>query len=230
MKTILFICVLPGILLAADFPDNFDSYTPGDDLDQSAAWFRYDPGGNLFVADDGGNNIVESLWNSYDYIVYTCFGSLIWSNGAVSADIKFNGSESTFGFMSRMNTSTGECYVGGIYPVYPPVGATVIGYVNENGDYTTLAEDYFYPLNEDIWYNVSFEVTGNNPVTLRVSVNGTVNSDVQDSVYDLGAGMAGLGGGYENTEPMFYVDNFNVDDYSTALSRISFGAIKAIFQ
>jgi len=230
MKTILFLFILSSFLIAADFFDDFESYVPGDDLGDALYWLRLDPGGNLVAADDGGNGIVETVWNSYNYMAYVCLGSLIWSDGEISTDIKFTGTQSVFGLLARINVLTGECYTGGIFPVFPPIGATVIAYVNANGDFTILSNDYFYPLYTDTWYNVSFEVTGNSPVNLKVSIDGTVNSNIQDNTHDLDIGMAGLGGSYESAAPMFHLDNFNVIDYSTALAMTTFGAIKALFR
>jgi hypothetical protein len=80
------------------------------------------------------------------------------------------------------------------------------------------------------WYDLSFEVTGNNPVSLKVSVNGTVNSEFQDSTYVLGAGMSGIGGTFEDMMPVIYIDNFDVNDYSMAIATTTFGAIKALFR
>ncbi|MCK5130808.1 MAG: hypothetical protein KAR40_01485 [Candidatus Sabulitectum sp.] len=230
MKTVIFLCILPTILIALNFSDNFESYSPGDDLNSSAYWLRPFPAGNLIVADDGGNNIVETEWNSDSSAVYICMGSAIWSDGAVSADIKFTGSEAVAGLLSRVNSSTGECYMAGIFSTYPPAGATVIAHVDENGKYDILANDFFYPLNENTWYTVSFEVTGTNPVELKLSVNGSVSSNVMDSIFNLDTGLAGVVCGYDDAEPMFYIDNFSVDDYNTALTRVTFGGIKALFQ
>lgn len=163
-------------------------------------------------------------------MAYACLGSLVWSDGEISTDIKFDGADAVFGLLARTNPVTGECYIGGIFPVYPPIGATVIVYVNTNGDFTILANDYFYLLYEDTWYNMSFEVTGSSPVNLKVSIDGTPNSEVQDSTYNLDTGMAGLGGSYEGTAPAFYLDNFSVEDFSAALTTTTFGTIKALFK
>lgn len=229
MRCILILCIIPGILIAADFFDDFESYPLGD-LADTAYWLRIDPSGNLVVTEDGGNKVVETVWNGYDHIAYVSLGSAVWTDGKISADIKFSGSELIFGFMARANTSTGECYIGGIYPIYPPIGVTIIGYIDENGEYTILSSDYINPLNTDTWYNVSFEVTGNNPVSLKLSVNGTVNTECQDDTYDLGAGMSGIGGTYEDMMPVIYIDNFDVNDYSMAIATTTFGAIKALFR
>ncbi|MCD4707481.1 MAG: hypothetical protein K8S62_07060 [Candidatus Sabulitectum sp.] len=232
MKIILFsgIFILPAVLLAINFFDDFNSYTPGDDLANSAFWFKADSCGNLTVTSDGGNMIVETVWNSYHFLAYACLGSAVISDGEIEADMKFTGMETSCGLLSRINDSTGESYIGGIYSAYPSIGITVIAYVDANGSYTTLVNDYYYPLNENTWYTVSFEVSGNNPVELSVSVNGTENSTFQDSTYNLSAGLVGLGSAYNGAMPVFYIDNFTVTDYATALSALTFAGIKALFR
>lgn len=119
--------------------------------------------------------------------------------------------------------------MAGIYPAIPPLGATVIAYVDASGEYTILSQDYYYPMNANTWYDISFEVTGTGPVELKLSVNGMVNSSAQDNTHNLGMGMTGVVCGYDSGEPMFYMDNFVVDDYSYALEQVTFGGIKSIF-
>ena len=232
MKTniILFLFFLTSTLYAIDFSDDFESFSPGENLDTSPYWLRPGVGANLLVQDEGGNNIVETSWGSDSFATYICLGSAVWLEGSVNTEVKFTGSESIFGLLTRLTGSNAECYMAGIVPAIPPLGATVIAYVDPSGEYTILAQDYFYPMSANTWYNLSFEVTGTNPVELKLSVNGTVNSSTQDNTHILGMGMTGVVCGYENVEPMFYLDDFEVDDYNTALTRITFGGIKALFQ
>jgi len=230
MKAVPILMILPCTLLAADFFDNFESLSQGDNLDSSYYWLQLDPGGSRIPSDEAGDMFTEPVWNGYNYFGYVCLGSAIWSDGAVSADIKFTGSEAPLGFLARADAVTGEAYMGGIYPVLPPIGATVIAYVDSAGGYEILTNDFLYPLSADTWYNVSFEITGSGPVNLELSVNGTVNSSFQDGTHDLGPGACGIGGVFETTAPMFYIDDFNVDDFNTAMARTTFGAIKALFQ
>jgi len=229
MKTMLVFLILPSILMAASFTDDFDGYSPGEDLGDSIYWLRLDTGGNLVAADDGGNGIVETVWGSRKYLAYACLGGLVCSDGVIRSDIKFNGAGAIVGLLARMNPVTGDCYIGGIYRLYGSIGATVIAYVNATGDFTILTNDFFYPLNEDTWYDVAFEVTGSSPAILKVSVNGTVNSNIQDNTYDLAIGAAGLGGNFETAAPMFYLDNFCITDYNQATANTTFGRIKSIF-
>ncbi len=229
MKSILILGLLPAILMAADFSDDFESFSPGADLDSSPYWLRPGIGANLLIAEEGGNTIVETSWGSDSFATYVCVGSAIWLEGSVSTEVKFTGSEAVFGLLTRLNGSTSECYMAGIYPASPPLGATVIAYVNASGEYTILSQDYYYPMNANTWYDISFEVTGSAPVELSLSVNGTVNSTAQDNTHNLGMGMAGVVCGYDSETPMFYMDNFVVDDYNSALERVTFGGIKSLF-
>ncbi len=231
MKTsiILFLCFLPATLLAINFSDNFESFSPGENLDTSPYWLRPGIGANLLIQDDGGNNIVETSWGSDSFATYLCLGSAIWFEGSVSTDVKFTGAEAVFGLLTRLTGSNSECYMAGIFPAIPPLGATVIAYVNPSGEYTILSQDFFYPMSENTWYNLSFEVSGSNPVQLTLSVDGTVNSSTQDNTHMLGIGMAGVVCGYDSEEPVFSMDNFVVDDTATALTRVTFGRIKTLF-
>lgn len=232
MKTILIlgVLILPAALVSANFFDNFDFYSPGDDLDNSPFWIKPDSCGNLIVSDDGGNMIVETVWNNYYSLAYFCSGSGMVSEGVIEAGMKFTGMETSCGLLARINESTGESYFGSIYSAYLVIGVTVISYIDENGNCTTLVNDYYYPLNENTWYTVSFEVTGNDPVELSLSVNGIENSTCQDTTYNLSAGMAGLGSAYNGIIPVFCIDNFSVADYAADLTTVTFAGIKALFR
>jgi len=230
MKIIFLFCLLPGILTAADFFDDFESYTPGDDLADSADWYSIDPSGDLIVTEEGSNTIVESLWNGYDDVTYACLGAADWSDGMVSADLMFRGEDVMYGLPVRMNSSTGECYMGCLYAIYPPYGSTLIMHIDENGVQTILDSDPFHSQSPDTWYHVSFEVTGNDPVSLKFSVNGTMYSEFQDDTYKLGPGLSGLWGFSGGILEGFYADDFDVDDYSAAMASTTFGAIKALFR
>ncbi len=231
MKLTILLFTVPAVLFAASFTDNFESYTPGDDLDSSAYWFTADSSGSFIIADEGGNNIAETVWNGYDFTGYVCMGSAVWSNGTIGCDVKFTGSQAMFALMARINGFSSECYIAGIYPAVPPLGTTVIAYVDATGEYTILSQDYFYPMNENTWYDLDFEVTGTDTVSLKLFVNGSVNSTYQDTEHSLQTGISGVITGYEgSSEPVFSMDNFEVVDTGQPLTAVTFGGIKALFR
>lgn len=230
MKIIYLLFLLPAILIAASFSDNFEGYTIGDDLGDSVYWLPLDPGGSLTVAEYEGSNVVESEWNGNDFLGYACAGALACSDAEVSAKVMLNGSEALAGFVARLDPISGAGYLGGIYRLYGTVGATMILYINSSGDFSILSNDVFYPLNEDTWYEVAFEVTGAGPVSLKLSVDGTMNSGVMDSQYNIATGMIGIGANYQSSPSFFRVDDFAVLDYTAALQGTSFGAIKATYR
>ena len=110
MKSIMILGLLPAILVAASFSDDFESYTPPVDLDNSAYWLHLDPSGNLNVAEESGNNIVETVWNSNTAVAYLCLGSLIWMDGEISTDMRFTGDNLIIGLMSRIDIASGEYF------------------------------------------------------------------------------------------------------------------------
>ncbi|MEN8208415.1 MAG: hypothetical protein ABFR50_04100 [Candidatus Fermentibacteria bacterium] len=230
MKMILMLCIVPGILAAASFSDDFESYIPPIDLGNSVSWLHLPGTGNLLVTEESGNNIVETVWNGYNAFAYLCLGSVTWLDGEISSDVRFNGDSLIIGLASRLDVSTGEGYLGGIYPLFIPFGATVIAQIDSNGNYTILTSDLFFPMEEDTWYNISFQVTGTDPVNLQLSIDGTVNSSCTDYTYLIGEGLSGLGGSFESSEPVLCYDNFSVVDYASALTSGTFGEIKAIFR
>ncbi len=225
MRNFFLLILIPAMLLAVDFSDDFESYALGDDISSTGLWMGL--GGNLVVSADGSNQIAETQWDGNDNIIYLSSGS--FSDGSVTSEVKFSGSSAGFGFVCRGDMVEGA-YVGGIVSVMPPVCATIIAYQDAlTEEQIVLAQDYIV-LNEDTWHTLSFEVTGTNPVQLTFSVNGSVNSSCEDVVYLLDSGFTGVATGFDSSEPMFYFDDYVVDDYSVSLARITFGGIKACFR
>lgn len=226
MKLFFIVLSFAVSVFAADFTDDFESYSIGDDLSSSPSWLNAVNEGSFVVEADGSNNVVESIWNGFDAVLYASTGG--YSDGAISADVKFSGSEAMFGLFARAHVLNGG-YAGGFVPVAPSIGITYIAYTPLTGDPIILQQNYV-SLVANTWYPVSFECTGLNPVNLSVSFNGTVTSEFQDNVYNLDTGFNGVVCAYESAEPLFTFDNYVVDDYSTSLERVSFGSIKAFFR
>ena len=122
MKTLLLLCLIPTLLFAADYEDDFSGYTAGDDLDVSPYWHG-NPGGDFEFADFSGEDVIQSNFNGEDLIGYGCMGSGVFGDGSVSIDYRFTGLECMFAVLARVNDSTGQAYAGGLYAAnYSPVG------------------------------------------------------------------------------------------------------------
>lgn len=232
VRAVLILCVLviTAPLPAENFSDNFDFYTPGDDLESSPFWSKPDSCGNLVVTDTGGNMVVETVWNGFPSLAYACLGSGVVTDCILEADVNYTGLETSCGLLARVNDTTGEGYIGYIYSALPDIGVTFIAYVDGNGNYTTLDSDYYYPFNAGDWYTLSFQVIGIDPVELTVSVNGTESTSVQDSVYNLSAGLTGIGSSCSGSSSVFSVDNYSVIDNASDLAAVTFGEIKTLFR
>jgi len=231
MKLTVFLFTISSVVFAVNFTDDFESYPIGSDLNSSSYWFASDSSGSFIIADEGGNNTAGTVWNGGKITAYACIGSSVWSDGTIGCDVEFTGSQAMFSLITRINSSSYECFAGGIYTAAPPVCATFIAYVNSTGDYTILTQDTFYPMNENTWYTLDFEVTGSDTVDLSLSVNGSVNSTYHYTEHTLSPGLSGVAAGYDaGSAPWFNIDNFHVVNTSQPLARVTFGGIKALFR
>jgi len=231
MKSFIVILVISTVLLAANFTDDFDSYTPGSNLSSSPYWFSSDSSGSLIIAEDGSNRIAQTVWNGNKFVGYVCMGAGVWADGTIGCDVKFTGSQAAFALMSRINGFSSESYIAGMFAMIPPVGSTFIAYVDSTGGYNILAQDYFYPLNEDTWYSLNLEISGSDSVDISLSVNNSVNSHFVFTEYVLPAGLSGVAAGFDSTHvPLFSIDNFEVTDNIQSFTTTTFGGIKAIFR
>ena len=231
MRSFAAIFVVSAVVLAVSFTDNFDSYTPGSDLSSSPYWSTSDSSGSLIIAEEGSNMIAKTVWNSSNFIGYACLGSAVWADGTVGCDVKFTGLQGVFALMARANTTTSESFVAGIYPVNPPTGATFIAYVDSTGESNIFAQDFFYPMYENTWYTLEFNVEGSDSVNLSLSVNGSVNSQCLFTEYRLAPGLSGMVAAFDSTSaPSFSIDNFEVTDNIQSFTTTTFGGIKAFFR
>ncbi len=231
MKTLLLLCLIPAMLFAADYEDDFSTYTIGDDLDVSPYWHA-NPGGAFDIADFGGSNVIESNFGGEDVIGYGCMGSGVFADGSVSMDYRFDGLECMFAVLARVNDSTGQAYAGGLFcSNYAPVGGFFIAYIDETGAYTTLVEEVTVYATPNVWHGLTLEITGSNPVSLVLKHNGSQVATASDSTYLLPVGLTGIGCGFDNSEPTFIADNFVADDAgdSSTVEESTFGEIKAMF-
>jgi len=231
MKAILLLCLIPAMLFAADYEDDFSGYTHGDDLDVSPYWHG-NPGGAFEFAEFSGDDVIESNFGGESVIGYGCMGSGVFADGSVSMDYRFSGTECMFAVLARVNDSTGQAYAGGLYrSEYSTIGGFFIAYLDETGNYTTLVEEVTVYATPDTWHGLTLEISGSNPVSLVLKHNGSQVASTSDSTYLLPVGLTGIGCGFDNAEPTFIADNFVADDAgdSSTIEETTFGEIKAMF-
>jgi hypothetical protein len=120
--------------------------------------------------------------------------------------------------------------MAGVFTLPSKAAYSMILYVNSLGKHTVLNMGYISTLSENTWYSLSFEISGTDPVSLTLNLDGSPYSTCKDSTYLLSPGWSGLGIGKENAPPTFRLDNFHVDDGATTLRACTFAGIKALFQ
>lgn len=230
MKATAALFVIPAVLFAVSFTDDFESYTPGNYLDTSPYWFRADTSDYLVVVSDGGNNVVETAWTDKDNISYQCPGAAEWLDGTIGVNFRYTGSDAVLGLLARGNAASSECYMAGVYTLSSQSAYSMIMHVTPLGAPQVLTTGYISTLNENTWYSLSLEISGTDPVTLTLNLDDSMCSTCQDSVYKLPAGWSGMGMGYQYDSPVFLVDSFFVEDNTAALEGCTFAGIKALFQ
>jgi hypothetical protein len=220
------------MLFAADYEDDFSGYTTGDDLDVSPYWHWTSGGGIFEFAEFGGDDVIESDFDSYDLIGYGCMGSGVFADGSVTMDYRFTGQECMFAVLIRVNDSTNQAYAGGLYcSQYAPLGGFFIAYVDATGNYTELVREATTSATANTWHELTLEASGSNPVSLVLKHNGSQVATASDTTHLLPVGLTGFGCGFENAEANFIADNFIADDASdgSAIEEATFGEIKAMF-
>lgn len=227
----LLLC-LPLSAFAVDFFEDFESYYISDDPDISPDWDRDDDGGQVLVADDAGNKVAQSNFDGNTYIGYTCDAAELMVDTKVDFDFKYDGQECGCGLSARIQGGTEEAYIGYIYILNVNGDSIVsIQYVENN---FTLTELYAGPgpqLDLFTWYNLKFVATGNDPVNLKLYIDGSLYADYDDDTYLLGDGWAGFGCAYDGSaEPVYSFDNFFADDTPFPVESTSLGGIKAIYR
>lgn len=214
---------------AIDFTDDFEGYNIGDDPADSPQWFRDDTGGYFEVIDDGGDQIIESIYDGHDSIGYGCLGAGLCGDASVSIDFKYSGYSSSIGITTRADIDDGTAYAVGLY--FFNSFTTFVGiYYTENEQETELYTGFAPITSEDTWNELEVVITGDDPVNIVVNLNGALIAEVDDGVYLLPTGLTGFGTFYTESEPVIHIDDFTVDDLNTGIKSASLGEIKTTFK
>lgn len=217
-------------LTTADFLDDFESYTPGQDPDTHFNWTREPAGGHVLVAAQGDNQVVEAFFTDSAYIAYLCPGAGFWEDGSVSMDFSPSGNGSFVNVFARMQLLTGEGYVGGVVMTLQPFTFSYIGYIDLTGGYELLHYGYGPSVPPGEWFNLRLELEGQDPVILTLFADDQEIAQAVDSQYLLGPGLSGFALLYEMETPTVFADNFHVVLSPQAMVSATFGSIKAMFR
>jgi hypothetical protein len=229
MKRALLILVIMGTVAAADFLDDFESYTPGQDPEASGNWMRDPFGGHAWVVDQEGDQVLEAAFEDSLIIGYLCTAAGFWDDGSVSMSFGPDGDGCFCSVLSRLQITTGETYAGGIMVTMQPFTYGFIAYINAQGDYELLWSGFGPIMMPGDWVDVELEVSGNGPVELTLLCNGEQAGTAADSVYDLASGLSGFALLYQEAEPVIFSDDFEVVLDPVDLAPRTFGEIKTLF-
>lgn len=214
----------------ADFFDDFESYTIGEDPAVSSDWEREPTGGYALVTGQGENQVLQAFFPDSAFIGYLCQGAGFWEDGSVSMDFSPIGNGSYSSVFARMQLITGEAYAGGVTMYIQPISFAYIAYVNALGDYEILYSDMGPGIVPGNWANIRLQVEGTDPVTLTLYTNGEQAAQVTDYVHCLDSGLSGFALFYQNSLPQMYADNFQVTLSPQSLQTVTFAAVKALFR
>lgn len=229
MRVAALILVAAVTAVCADFLDDFESYTPGQDPDESFNWMREPTGGHVLVVEQGENQVVQAFFPDSAYIGYVCSGAGFWDDGSVAMDFSATGSGMLMNVFCRMQITTGDLYVGGVVVFLQPFTYAYIAYVNPMGEYELLYNGYGPTVTPDTWVNVKLLAEGEDPVTLTLFANGQQMGQATDTQYRLGAGLSGFAFLFEGDTPLIHADNFQVLLGPQGLIPSAWGTLKGLF-
>jgi len=232
---LLLLSVTSIIAGAAIFSDDFESYNPGMDLDDTANWTHFDAPGSLIVVEEGANNYVSHT----DITTYTFDTPGILTDSEISFDFRFTGDWSLGSAAFRLNVAENKGYIVSVchnIPGTPGHGDYVrVGFANGT-THQWQAENIFYLddyFDDGVWYHLDAMIYGFDPIMFKFTLDGNIDESgevVTALPAELADGKSGL------ATHDFYVgdvhfDNFQVNDApDTAIKSASLGSIKASFR
>jgi len=230
MKKALIVLAAVAFIASGDFTDDFESYSPGDLLEDSPNWDREPAGGYARITQQGSNKAAEALFPDSAFIGYVCEAAGLWADGSVEMDFSPEGVGSFSNVFSRMSITNGESYAAGITVVFGSFTYAYMAYVNAAGDYELLYYDLGPTVTPGSWANVKLHTEGTDPVTLTLFINGENAAKVFDYTHLLTEGISGFALFYQEDPPTILADNFQVILNQQSLGTTTLGALKALFR
>lgn len=225
--------VLPLILLAAsaaaDFTDDFESYTPGQDPGSSGDWLRSGYGGHAWVVSQGGDQVLEAAFEDSLLVGYVCTAADTWDDGTVGMSFSPEGDGAYCCVIARM-VESGEAYAGGLVTVMQPFTTAFLAYVNASGDFELLWSGFGPFVQQGEWVDVEMVLEGSEDVSLALYCDGDLAGTAADAVYGLGPGLSGFAmlRDTEEAVPGVSADDFEVVTAPSSLESCTFARIKLV--
>ncbi|MDM7991705.1 MAG: hypothetical protein QUS11_00150 [Candidatus Fermentibacter sp.] len=225
--------LLPLVLLAAsaaaDFSDDFESYTPGQDPEASGDWLRSEYGGHAWVASLGGGQVLEAAFEDSLAVGYVCTAAGDWDDGSVGMSFSPDGDGAYCCVLARMVTS-GETYAGGLVTVMQPVTTAFLAYVNASGDFEVLWSGFGPFVSQGEWVDLEMTLEGSTDVVLTLYCDGSLAGTATDAVHALGPGLSGFAmlRDPEEVVPGVSADDFEVVLDPSSLESRTFAQIKRL--
>lgn len=224
---------LPLVLLAAsasaDFTDDFEAYTPGQDPEASGNWLRAEYGGHALVALQGGDQVLEAAFEDSLVVGYVCTAAGTWDDGSVGMSFSPDGDGAYCCVLARM-VETGEAYAGGVVTVMQPFTTAFLAYVNASGDFEVLWSGMGPFVSQGEWVDVQMTIAGSDEVLISLSCDGSPAGTAADAVHALGPGLSGFAVLRDPEEelPAVSADDFEVVLDQSSLESCTFARIKLL--
>jgi hypothetical protein len=229
MRFMLLPLVLLAAQVAADFTDDFESYTPGQDPEASGNWLRTELGGHAWVASQGGDRILEAAFEDSLVVGYVCTAAGDWDDGSVGMSFSPEGDGAYCCVLARM-VGSGETYAGGLFTVMQPVTTAFLAYVNASGDFEVLWSGFGPFVSHGEWIDVEMTLEGSTDVVLTLYCDGSLAGTATDGTYGLGSGLSGFAmlRDPEESVPGVSADDFEVVLDPSYLESRTFAQIKLL--
>jgi hypothetical protein len=243
MKTQLIVVCL--LLLAVPafsgliFTDDFESYNLGDDIAGSANWDNFDASsyGVLTVTNGfAGKGIWTDERHSPDPFtisIYECLKGGQMEDCAASVQCCSTSTSPTKVFLIlRYNSSApnfSEYYVELDLPSGVGQANLIMAYVDQGGSYT-LGQKGISGFDPSSIHTLYFEVTGTNPIVMKVDLDGTNQININNTTYFSQSGLPMLAMANVNPDDVSFVcDNYNLYNLNVAVQPQSVGFLRALF-
>lgn len=221
------------------FTDDFESYNLGDDIALSANWDNFDSNsfGVLTVTNGfAGKGIWTDERHSPDPFavsIYKCLVGGQMEDCAASVQFRSTSTSPTKVILIlRYSVSLpnfSEYYAEIDLPSGVGQANLIMVYVDQGGSYT-LSQKSISGFDPSSIHTLYFEVTGSNPVKMKVDLDAVNQFDTNNTTYIALSGLPMLAMGNVNpNDTSFVCDNYNLYNLNVGIQPESVGILRALF-